>query len=356
MFGGKVALTDINTNNTFEIFQDNIWDNSPKDNFNYSYKENVGAAFIILSGKFFSADYKVGVRAENSYVKGYLNGFAQDSGNTQKYLDVFPSVFIGKALDEKGNHYLSFSYNKRIGRPGYSLLNPYKYYNSNYSVSSGNPYLKPTYTDVTELGYTINNKYYFGLTYTSIKNQINRISKIDSSSIIINYIPENIGNTVIYKLTITAPLQVTKWWRTNNSLLMQYVKTIAPEFRILKGTFTFQNNNEFTLGKSTSMNLGTYYNLRSIYGNTITKPYSNVSIGVRQRLFNDKLILSASIWDLFYRNNPKMVSYYNNTQIFIDRQYQTRLLMLSLIYNFNLGKLFKPKQIEKSNEDEKSRL
>lgn len=356
IFGGKIALTDISTINRIEIFKNYNWINSSENWFNYSYKEQVSAFFFVLSGKLLSLDYKIGIRAENSYIEGALNGSNQDSVNNQNYFDFFPSVFIGKALDKTGDHYLSLSYNKRIGRPGYSMLNPYKYYTGNYSVASGNPYLEPSYIDVVELGYTLHNNYYFGLSYANIRNQINKISKIDPSNTIIDYIPENIGNTTISKLTITAPLRLTKWWSTNNSLIMQYVKTTAPEFSTKKGTFTFQNYNELQLGKCTSMNFSTYYNLRSIYGNTITKPYSNVSIGIKHRLFNDKLIISVNIWDLFYRNNPEMISYYRDTQIYINKKYQTRLLMLSAIYNFNLGKIFKTKQIVKSNEEEKKRL
>jgi hypothetical protein len=51
-----------------------------------------------------------------------------------------------------------------------------------------------------------------------------------------------------------------------------------------------------------------------------------------------------------------MTSYYNNTEINIDRKYQTRVLILSVVYNFKLGKSFTAKEIEKSNEDEKNRL
>ena len=356
IFGGKIALTDISTVNRFEIFENDEWISSSENAFNYSYEENVSALFFVLSGQFLSVDYKVGIRAENSYVKGFLNSYGQDSVNTQKYLDLFPSVFIGKTLDKTGDHYLSLSYNKRIGRPGYSMLNPYKYYTGNYSVASGNPYLEPSYIDVVELGYTLKTKYYFGLSYTNIRNQINKISKIDPSNTIIDYVPENIGNTSISKLTITAPLRLTNWWNSNNSLIMQYIKMEAPEFSTKKGTFTFQNYNEFQIKKCTSINFSSYYNLRSIYGNTITKPFSNVSIGIKHRLFNDKLIISVNIWDMFYRNNPEMISYYGDTQIHINKKYQTRLLMLSAIYNFKLGKIFKTKQIVKSNEEEKNRL
>jgi len=355
-FGGKLSITDINTDNTFQISQNNNWNNSQENDFNYSYKESISAAFIDLSGTIFSVDFRIGIRGENSYVKGHLDGYNQDSINTQKYFDLFPSIYFGKALDKNGNHHLSLSYNRRIGRPGYSLLNPYKYYNDNYSIASGNPYLHPAYTDVVGLGYTLKNTYYFGLTYTQIKDQINNISKTDSLSAIINYTPENIGSSSIYSFLITAPIQVTKWWSSNNSITLQYKKMIAPQFKIEKGTYTLQSNNEFTLGKSTTLDMGLYYNRRSLYGNTITQPFSNVTIGLTQYLLNNKLILNVDVWDLFYQNNPKMVSYYNNSSIYIDKKFQTRQLNLSAIYTFNVGKLFKTKQIEKSNESEKSRL
>ncbi len=218
------------------------------------------------------------------------------------------------------------------------------------------PYLKPAYTDVVELGYTFKNQYYLGLTYTHIKDQINKVSETDSAKAIIDYMPENIGKTAIYGLSLTAPFQATKWWQSNNSLIVQYKKVTAPEFDIQKGTFTVRSDNEFILRKSTTLNLGLFYCRRSLYGNTVTHPFSNVSLGVSQKLLSDRLTLSANVWDLFYKNNARMISYYNNSPIYIDEKFQTRQLTLSAVYNFNLGKVFKAKEIENSNEEEKGRL
>jgi outer membrane receptor protein involved in Fe transport len=242
------------------IYQNSIWNHTPEKDFNYHYSENISAAFIDLSGKLIAMDYRLGIRVENSNVKGRLNALTQDTIHTQNYLNLFPSVFIGKSLDAKGNHYLSLSYHKRINRPGYSLLNPYKYYSNNFSISSGNPNLQPALTDEVELAYTLKSKYYFGLTYRHIKDQINRTSEVDSSSTIINYVPKNIGNSANYTFFISAPLQVTSWWRANNNLSLQYIKMSAPEFSIQRGTFNIQNNNEFTVGKTTSMSLALFYN------------------------------------------------------------------------------------------------
>ncbi|WP_346985625.1 hypothetical protein [Chryseobacterium sp. POE27] len=60
--------------------------------------------------------------------------------------------------------------------------------------------------------------------------------------------------------------------------------------------------------------------------------------------------------DVFYTNNYKATSYFNDTEIHISHKEQSRVLSLSLIYNFKSGESFKAKKIESSSADEKGRL
>lgn len=326
------------------------------NNSNYIYDENVAAAFVQSAGKFLTVDYKVGLRGEFSDVKGDLNSLQQDSTTTQRYFNLFPSVYLGKDLDAKGNHNLSISYNRRISRPSFSSLNPFKYFVDNFSVTSGNPGLKPAYIDAVELGYTLKQKYYVGLTLSTIKDQINQVTEVDSATNILTMIRKNIGSTKTATLNFSAPVKINKWWSSNNNLLLMFKDISSPEFDIQKGTFTLQSNHQFTISPKTSVNLSGFYTPRAIYGNVVSGEYSNVTIGVRQKLLANKLVLSASIYDLFHDNNPKLVSYYNNLQVVRYQNFQTRMLNFSLVYNFKTGKSFKVRETERSNEDEKGRL
>lgn len=354
--GGKFSTTAINTDNTYNIFTDNAFQIDNGQSFEYRYREEIAAAFLQTAGKFSLLDYKAGLRLEHSYVEGTLSQSTASVDNTQHYVNLFPYLYIGRKLDKKGKNVLSLSYNRRISRPSYSALNPFKYFIDNYTIISGNPNLKPAYIDVVDFGYTLKQKYALSLSYNSIKNQINQVLETDSNSNITTVIRNNIGSTRMLNANFSIPVQIAKWWTTNNTLLLQHVKIEAPQFDIDKSTYRFQSNHLFKLSPLTTVSVSGFYTPHTIFGNTVSGEYSNISIGMRQRLLKKKLIFGANIYDLLDKNNPHLESYYNNDVIRRYQKFQTRLLALSLIYNFKIGKSFQTKDNERSNQDEKNRL
>ncbi|MFW1494638.1 outer membrane beta-barrel protein, partial [Vibrio parahaemolyticus] len=66
------------------------------------------------------------------------------SNINNNYSRLFPTVFLSYDVNEKNN--LSFSYTNRINRPPYEFLDPFKWYTSEVSYSTGNPFLIPYYT------------------------------------------------------------------------------------------------------------------------------------------------------------------------------------------------------------------
>jgi hypothetical protein len=93
-----------------------------------------------------------------------------------------------------------------------------------------------------------------------------------------------------------------------------------------------------------------------VEGNIVTGRIANVDLGLQKKLWYNKLTAKASVSDIFYTNNFRAASYYNASIISIRQKNQTRILSLSLVYNFSAGKKFSTKQRGSSNADEKSRL
>ncbi|MBS7565719.1 TonB-dependent receptor [Mucilaginibacter sp. Bleaf8] len=356
IMGGKFTTTAINTDNTYNIFTNNAFQVDNNRSFEYRYREKIAAAFLQTAGKFVLFDYKAGLRLENSYVEGLLSQTTASVDNIRRYLNLFPYLYLGRKLDKKGKNIASLSYNRRITRPSYSALNPFSYFIDNYTIISGNPNLKPSYIDVVDLGYTLNQKYALSISYNSIKNQINQVLETDSNSNITTIIRSNLGSTKLFNANFSIPIQIEKWWTTNNTLLLQHVEIEAPQFNIDKSTYRLQSNHLFKVSPLTTVSVSGFYTPHTIYGNTITGEYSNISIGIRQRLLKKKLIVGANIYDLLEKNNPRLASYYNNDVIKRYQKFQTRLLVFSLVYNFKIGKAFQTKDNERSNEDEKNRL
>ncbi|SFN15941.1 Outer membrane receptor proteins, mostly Fe transport [Algoriella xinjiangensis] len=353
-FGAKATSTEIDNTNKYEVF-DNTWNSVSNLDFQFDYKEEIYGAFANFNGEWKKIEYQLGLRAEQSDIEGNLLGNQQASIN-QSYLNWFPSVFIKKNLNENGSNYLSFSYNRRIKRPSYFDLNPYKYYIDNYSVLTGNPYLKPQFTSSFELGSLWKGKYYAALSFSETKDAIAQIIQNNSNEELLTVIKDNAGTNKVFTATISAPISITKWWSTVNNILLTYTISESPYFKIEKPSFILQTEHEILLGNGYSANLNGFYTPQMVSGNIVTEGISGIDIGFQKKFSQNQLTAKVSISDVFYTNNYKATSYFNDTKIWISHKEQSRVFSISLIYNFKIGENFKANKIDSSSTDEKGRL
>lgn len=353
--GGKTTITDINNKNAYEVYKNGVWNNNSIAGFNYQYNEKIFAGFVNLSGSAAGMEYKLGLRGEQSNISGELTG-SQDTTINRHYFNLFPSAFVKKDLDKKQQHSLSLSYNRRIKRPSYFELNPYKYYIDNYSVNTGNPLLNPQFTNSVELGYTLKKQYYFGVSYAHTKDVINLVIESSPDLGLMTIMRKNTGSNTIYTGTIAIPVTIASWWNTSNNLLLTHTQSEGPEFNIKQASFVLQTEQEISLPNDIGVNLNAFYTPHIVEGNIITGRIASVDIGLQKKLWKNKLTAKAAISDIFYTNNFTATSYYNASVINIRKKEQSRILSLSLVYNFSAGKKFNTKQRGSSNAEEKSRL
>ena len=113
------------------------------------YTEQIGALYATFSAKLSEQwTIKGGQRGEYTDVYGAWG----DTTTTQRYFNVFPTVFVGYTPNEK--HRFSFSYTSRINRPGYWQLNPIAdTHGSEESYLYGNPAIKPSLSHNLQIDY-----------------------------------------------------------------------------------------------------------------------------------------------------------------------------------------------------------
>lgn len=140
-------------------------------NGNFEYDELTLTGYLSLHKAWEKIEFELGARIENTSINGFIN---LDNGNEfntlpKSFLNVFPTAYF--LYTPKDNHDISLSYGRRISRPGYSSLNPFRSYRTPFVYEIGNPYLRPTYINEFQLDYTLKNKYYFGLIFTNFENR-----------------------------------------------------------------------------------------------------------------------------------------------------------------------------------------
>ena len=143
-YGAKFGKTSNYSFNSNKLTPDNHLDSEA----NFKYIEKILAGYFSGSIKFSEKlKMKVGLRAE--YTDTYSKSSTKDYADS--YLKLFPTVyFMYKKNDDNS---FSLSFNKRLSRPAYWELDPFKYYTNAYIYTEGNPFLKPSYTNKISFTY-----------------------------------------------------------------------------------------------------------------------------------------------------------------------------------------------------------
>lgn len=353
--GAKYTGTQIDNFNRFYSIINADWKENPQKKYTYHYDEHIVAGFMSLDTKFIGTEFQLGLRGEYTDTKGELISLQNEKIDNQ-YFNLFPNIFVKRNLNESGDNYLNASYNRRIERPYYNDLNPFVSYLDNYTIESGNPFLRPQFSNNFEIGLTLKNKYNLTLGYSRDKDVISEITHADPDTSIIEITTGNAGYTKRYVATLSLPIAVTKWWKTNNTLQYRYDEIHSPNFTIKKPIYYLQTAQDFTISKTWSANLNAFYLSNVIEGNIFVSHVSKVDVGIQKKLMDGRLQVRAGITDIFRGRNITADIKYNENIVHITQKRQSRMFQLSLTYNFKSGKSFKAKKIESSSEDAQSRL
>ena len=192
----------------------------------FTYDDQVHAAYISYGNKIGKYGYMAGIRSEQTFTLIDLKNSLPEIKND--YLDFFPSVFLSRELGKEQT--LQISYSRRINRPRYRTLIPSSDYSDPLNLRTGNPYLRPEYTNSFELGYmryiktiTLNATTYFRRTDDVIRRF--RTLRPDGVSVLTF---ENLATSENYGAELVLTGQVAKWLRINASGNVFQNKTEAP--------------------------------------------------------------------------------------------------------------------------------
>lgn len=172
--GWRTTIRRIDNSYIVEEETDGEWVSLPRYTNNFVYNEDIHSAYAIYGREFNRFSLQGGVRAEYTKVETLLKQTEND--NQSEYMHVFPSFHA--TYDLLNEHSVQASYSKRFRRPGFYMLNPFHSYSDSRNIRSGNPNLKPEFTDSYELGYLKNwtdGTFYFGAYYRHTTDEFERV-------------------------------------------------------------------------------------------------------------------------------------------------------------------------------------
>jgi len=355
-YGAKVSFTKSNSDVVFFniITGTPVLDTNQTNQFKYT--ENNQAVYISADKKINEKwNFQAGLRLENTQTNGFSVNLNQET--TNNYLKLFPTFYASYTKNE--NNSFSLNYGRRIRRPNFNLLNPFRVYISSNSYSEGNPFLKPSFSDNFEFSHS-----YKKILRTSVF--LNAIT--DGYGVIFTANPETLTQVVSrdnyfkglnYGIGETYSVDFADWWQSENSLYflgskIDFTKDInATPTNGLE--IDFSTNNTFSLGKATKLQVDFSYTTPYKSGLYATGYTSSLNIGFKQDLLNKTMQIAFLVNDIFNTSYLKDdVSIVNGVKQVYSQNESNRFARLSVVYNFG-NKKINVNQRDFGNQDEKNR-
>ncbi|MCD2258069.1 outer membrane beta-barrel family protein [Psychroserpens luteolus] len=356
-FGGKLSF--INSDNDVSFFDTTtgipILDLDQTNQF--EYKETNTALYVSANRNFNDKwSTKIGLRLENTTTEGLSQQLNQTNEND--YMKVFPSAYINYVPSE--DHIFSLSYNKRISRPDFEYLNPFRITQNPFLFVEGNPFLQPSFSDNIELSYINKQKWVSSLYFSQIKDGFGQIVTIDNQTGIRAVVPQNYYDSYTVGLTESYTFNTWKKWESVNTLNINYsyTKSLLDFINDRRNGVNayISTSNSFVLNEDRTIisSIDAWYNFPGVYD--IYKTSSSYSVDVALKFFflNRDLQLSVTGSDLFRSQITEVTAFSNGVRTTFENYYDSRRLRVSLRYNFGNKKINVSRK-DFGNEEEKAR-
>lgn len=327
----------------------------PERSNHFIYDENINAAYVSFAQELTKWDFQIGLRMEHTDTEG--RQLATGESFSRNYADLFPNVVVNRKFSE--NNSLSLSYSKRIDRPTYRQLNPFRIFVDSYTYVVGDPTLNPVITHLFELNHTFKQQFITTISYSRSKESIVDIFVQDEDTQVSYQIPANMQDYEQFNFGVYIPFKIRKIVNSTFSGSVYLNKYSSPlQGGNLQQEFTSWDaniNNNITLGKGWTAELSGYYQSRMVWGLFYIKHLSQVSAGIQKTTNDKKSTFKLSVSDIFKDNHIAVDVRYQNQDFFTDRSWDSRVATFSYTYRFGKNTVPRARQRASGVEDEKRR-
>tara|TARA_R110002096_G_scaffold427737_1_gene638694 strand:+ start:4850 stop:7255 length:2406 start_codon:yes stop_codon:yes gene_type:complete len=322
----------------------------PEFNNEFVYTENVYAAYLMFGNKFKQFSYQLGVRSEYSDISTELK--LTDEKNSWEYLDFFPSAFLTYEMTKTTS--FQASYSRRINRPNYRYLMPFRTFSDNRNLWAGNADLQPEYTDSYEIGYL---KYFkkgslfSSLYYRHRTNVISRITTANSEGFTVR-LPVNLATEENIGLEVNGNYRFTDKISINGNLNFYRAMTFGSYEgeNLDNDVFTWSGRSILKMEVLPKLELQSTFNYRAPQNTAQGRMLSlySLDLSLGKDVMKGKGTLVASVRDVF--NTRRRRSIIETEYLFSesDFQWRARQFLLSFTYRINQKK---NRDNSKSRED-----
>ena len=322
----------------------------------FDYTENIGAVYLQGEKYWRHVQLSAGLRAEFSGTENANSEMPETY--RRRYANLFPSASAMYRFGKDDSHSLSLQYSRRIGRPAYRYLNPFKKYQTKYSYTSGNPDLSPSFYNLVDLSYMYGDFLMVRGYYNGNTGKIGSLVNLDKSDTdkIIEY-ADNYLDVHSFGINLYAIANPAKWYSIVFQGDVSYDRYLSRVERFQDvsgfcGSLWLQQNFNILDGLQASISAVDYLPSVSDY----RRREHAFGLDLKLEYYHRKtgLGISAELTDLLGTAEPRYSYVSDGVKLEYDNHYDSRSLMISLSWSFGTRQRQRPARA--SNTEERSRL
>lgn len=353
-----VKSSVVSTDNDLQYFNiinnTAVFDSSQSNRF--QYKERINAAYVNFSHSFRGIQMQLGLRAEQTVADGLQ--VTTDSAFQRNYWQLFPSVFVTHELGSE-KHELSYSYSRRIDRPSYRQLNPFRAFVDPTTYQEGNPFLKPQLSHNIELSYTYDKRFTATLAFSRTDDNITSVLLQNDEERVTIQTEINFEAFHYYGFSLSAPVQITPKWNSNNSFNLYYgnYSGFVGNGLLDQGSVNFNLNsiNSVSLPKNWALEVNAFFRSREVYGVSTIKAMGQFTVGVQKSFMERRASIRLNVSDIFYTGVVRGSTLYQNVdEVFVSKR-ESRVASLNFTYRFGKNTISPARRRAGGAEEEKRR-
>lgn len=337
-------VTTDNKANYFNVEGDQWIPDIDKTNF-FDYKENINAAYVSFNKQLTKKwGVQAGLRFENTNLKGRqtdIDPNRPDSSFDRSYSGLFPTVYFSYSASKDNQFGMSFG--RRIDRPSYQNLNPFMFFIDKFTYGSGNPFLRPQYSNNFEVTHIFKGMLTTTLNYSQTKDLFNETftqeRKPNGENGYATIVRQgNIGKRQNAGIAVSVQTPVAKWLTImiySNYNYIKYNGVInGEELKIEAGNLMMNMNNQFKFNKGWSAELSGWYRTKGPEGQILLDPFGQLSAGIAKQVLKGKGTVKVNVRDIFYTQQPKGNINFDDTEARFKNSRDTRVVNLTVTYRF----------------------
>lgn len=311
----------------------------------FHYDENINALYLQGSktmGK--NIILKVGTRLENTNMEG-KQLIPSDTTFKIHRTDLFPYVYLSKNIMKIAGYDLRayLVYRRTINRPVYEQLNPFVRFIDQYLSETGNPSLRPQFTQNFEANISVDERPILAVGVNDTKDIFtNVIYQADSSQSQAYRTYDNLGkNREWYFRGLGAIPPGGRYFfvvgaQYNHNFYQGLYENKPLAFK--KGTWTMFTYQTFKLDKKSMLTFNGFYRLKGQQQFYELSSFGAFYASINRRFMQDKLVLTLSLSDIFSTNKNDFTINQGSVKASGYRLSDTRRIGINLRYNFGIRK------------------